>query len=399
VSERHGIVIIGAGLIGCAAAYYLSRSGHRVTVLDQGEINRGASGRNAGSLHFQIEPRMLDVLLSDPKKLAELIPVNLRAIEDWQRVPAELNCALEIVMRGGLIIAETEAEQAHLLRKVELEARAGLRVRMLDGAELRRVAPYLSERIRFASFCPQEGHANPRQIAPAYAAAARVAGCEFRLRTRVENLAPQGSGWRLRARVVGEAARPEDIDADAVLIAAGAWSTELLKPLGVAVPLAAVGLQMMVTQRTSPVMDHLVQHMGRRLSIKQVEAGNILIGGGWPAPLRGGSDLGERPNPELQERALIGSAAVAAHTVPATLRLSVIRSWSGIACIAPDHLPVLGAVDSLPGVYIAAGGSSFTLGPTYARLISELMCEGNTSMPIGLYRPERFTKPRTAKLH
>jgi sarcosine oxidase subunit beta len=204
----------------------------------------------------------------------------------------------------------------------------------------------------------------------------------------VRTLQPSMTGWRIFSHATD--APDIDIQAEAVLIAAGAWSKEILKPVGFHVPLTAVGLQMMVTQRTAPLMNHLVQHMGRRLSMKQVEAGNILIGGGWPARLQDVEELGEIADAQLHERAMIGSAAVAALCVPATRQLSIIRSWSGIACIAPDHLPVLGAVDSLPGIFIAAGGSSFTLGPTYARLISELMSSGRASMPIGLYHPERF---------
>ena len=388
MTEHYDVAVVGAGLIGCAAAHYLTRAGRRVLVLDQSEINRGASGRNAGSLHFQIEPRMVDVLLSDPQKLAELMPVNLQAIEDWQRVATELHCDLEIVMQGGLMIAETEAEHELLWRKNALEVQAGLTVRIVDRAELRRLAPYLSEQVRFAGFCPQEGHANPRLIAPAFAASARVNGAVFRLNARVRSLQPSITGWRIISHTTDAA--DIDIQAEAVLIAAGAWSKEILKPVGFHVPLTAVGLQMMVTQRTAPLMNHLVQHMGRRLSIKQVEAGNILIGGGWPARLPHPEELGSVAEAQLHERAMIGSAAVAAQTVPATRQLSIIRAWSGIACVAPDHLPVLGAVDSLPGIFIAAGGSSFTLGPTYARLISELIASGRASMPIGLYHPERF---------
>jgi glycine/D-amino acid oxidase-like deaminating enzyme len=402
VSGRCDVAVIGAGLIGCAAALNLARRGRRVVVLDQGEINRGASGRNAGSLHFQIEPRMVDVLLSDPQRLAELIPVNLQAIEDWKRVPAELKCDPEIAMHGGLMLAETDAEHELLLRKLDLETRAGLTVRVLDAAELHRIAPYLSERIRFASFCPDEGHANPRLVVAAYAAAARAEGVVFQLRARVESMEPHAGGWRLASRASSEAdaaAHPAEIFADAVLIAAGAWSREILRPLGVEVPLTAVGLQMMVTQRAPQLIGHLVQHMGRRISIKQLEAGNILIGGGWPALLRSPDELGYAADAELQEMAMIGSAAVACHTVPATSELSVIRSWSGIACVAPDHLPVLGAIDSLPGLFIAAGGASFTLGPTYARLISELISEGSASMPIGLYRAGRFAQPQIAAVH
>ena len=218
----------------------------------------------------------------------------------------------------------------------------------------------------------------------------------FRLNTKLLSLRPSTTAWRIDAH---SEATDMVIQAEAVLIGRGAWSKEIFKPLGFDVPLIAVGLQMMVTQRTAPLINHLVQHMGRRLSIKQVEAGNILIGGGWPAGLRHAEELGSIADAQLHERAIIGSAAVAAHTVPATRQLSVIRSWSGIACVAPDHLPVLGAVESLPGIFIAAGGSSFTLGPTYARLISELIASGSASMPIGLYHPERFGRAPGAEAH
>jgi len=394
MSASCDVAVIGAGLIGCAAAWHLAHRARSVMVIDQAEVNRGASGRNAGSLHFQLEPRMIDALVSDPERLAQLIPVNLQAIEDWRLLPKELGRDLELWMHGGLMLAETESDHRLLLKKTELETRGGLNVRLFDGKELRRIAPYLSPEILSASFCPDEGHANPRWVAPAFAAAARAAGVRFELHRRVQSLESRQGRWRLalaRALGTGSEAPAEvtAVDAGAVLIAAGAWSREILAPLGVTVPLTPVGLQMMVTQRTAPLINHLVQHMGRRLSIKQVEAGNVLIGGGWHTRLPGGG-LGEKPDAELQELALAGSSAVACHVVPATSALSVIRSWSGVACVAPDHLPVLGAIDSLPGMFIAAGGASFTLGPTYARLISELISTGSTSMPIGLYRAERF---------
>jgi sarcosine oxidase, subunit beta len=394
MSASCDVAVIGAGLIGCAAAWHLARRARSVMVIDQAEVNRGASGRNAGSLHFQLEPRMIDVLVSDPERLAQLIPVNLQAIEDWRRLPKELERDLELRMNGGLMLAESESDHRLLSKKTELETRGGLNVRLLDGAELRRIAPYLSPTIRSASFCPDEGHANPRWVAPAFAAAARAEGVRFELHARVQSLESRQGRWRLALARAGGAgsnapAGIRAVDAGAVLIAAGAWSREILAPLGVTVPLTSAGLQMLVTERTAPLISHLVQHMGRRLSIKQVEAGNVLIGGGWPARLWG-SGLGAGPDAELQELALVGSAAVASHVVPATSALSVIRSWSGVACGAPDHLPVLGAIDSLPGMFIAAGGASFTLGPTYARLISELISTGSTSTPIGLYRAERF---------
>lgn len=395
MSARYDVAILGAGLVGCAAAFELGRRGRRVGVFDQGEVNRGASGRNAGSLHFQIEPRMLDGGC-DPQRLAQLMPVNLRAIEDWRRLPELLHRDLELAMHGGLMVAETESERDLLARKWEVETRGGLPVRMLEGPELRNLAPYLSDHVRCASYCAVEGHANPRLVTPAYAAAASSLGAEIVPGARIRSLEPCSAGWRLHVEWAKEHGRagpaPTSVDAQAVLVAAGAWSAEILAPHGVHVPLEPVGLAMNVTERCKPVVRHLVQHVGRRLSVKQVEAGNVLIGGGWPAGLSGCSSLGPDPQVRLRESSMIGNAAIATHVVPALARLSLIRTWSGIASVSPDHLPVLGEIEAMPGVFIAAGESSFTLGPTYARLVSELICRGQASMPLHLYRPGRFER-------
>jgi sarcosine oxidase, subunit beta len=396
LTAHYDVAVIGAGLVGCATAFQLARRGQRVVVIDQAEMNRGASGRNAGSLHFQIELRVVETLERDPQRVAQLIPVNLQAIEDWKRLPKELGADLELAQHGGLMVAETDTEREVLQRKVSLETRAGLPVRLVEGAELRRIAPYLSSRIRCASYCPVEGHANPRLVTPAYAAAARRLGAEFRQGLQVSALEPHEGEWRIRAHHPSKdpphSQAPVVADAAAVLVTAGAWSRELLAPLGVQIPLAAAALTLNVTNRAAPLIEHLVQHIGRRLSIKQVKAGNILIGGGWPAAWAEGSDLGLDPEPHLLEASIIGNTAVALHTIPAIAQLQLIRTWSGIASEAPDHLPVLGAIGALPGVFIAAGGSSFTLGPTYARLISELICDGAASLPTDLYRPDRFAR-------
>ena len=395
MSARYDVAVIGAGLVGCAAAFELGRRRRRVVVLDQGEVNRGASGRNAGSLHFQIEPRMLEHG-GDPRRLEQLIPVNLQAIEDWRRLPALLQRELELAMHGGLMVAETPAERALLARKWEVEQRGGLPVRLLEGAELRSLAPYLADQVCCASYCPAEGHANPRFVTPAYAAAARRLGAEIIPGARVRALEARSEGWRVHVERMREGggipAASFPVDVEAVLVAAGAWSTEILAPYGVRVPLEPVALGMNVTERCMPVVHHLVQHVGQRLSVKQVEAGNVLIGGGWPASLPARPDLGPDPQVRPRESAMIGNAAIAIHVVPALAGLHLIRTWCGIASVSPDHLPVLGPVAALPGVFIAAGESSFTLGPTYARLVSELICLGQASMPLHLYRPSRFER-------
>jgi sarcosine oxidase subunit beta len=385
--SHHDVAIIGGGLVGCATAYYLARAGKRVILLEHDELNRAASGRNAGSLHFQIEPRMIEALREEPDHLAALVPVSLQAIEDWKRLPGELGGELEVAMDGGLMVAESEDQWEVLQQKHRLEARAGLDVRLLSGGEIRSVAPYLSAAVRYAAYCPSEGHANPRLVTPAFARAAIGLGAEVRTHSHVTAIEPHGA--RFSIRITGDEAAGV-ITADSVLVAAGAWTRTILQPLDIHLALEPVGLTMSVTEPAPPLISHLVQHIGRRLSIKQVADGNILIGGAWPALLTGTPDalpLGQ--DPKLQELAIIGNAAVAVHVVPEIRPLTLIRSWSGIAAVTPDHLPILGPVKSMPGLYVAAGGSSFTLGPTYARLIAEEIARGHSSQ-LRPYLPERF---------
>lgn len=394
----YDVAVIGGGLIGTAASYFLAGLGARAVVIERGQINSGASGRNAGSLHFQLEPRMADSLSGAPQEVAQLVPLSLQAIEDWRRLSTELGCELEIAMHGGLIVAETDDDRALLERKTELENLFGLRSQLLGPVELRRLAPYLSPKIVAATFCEFEGHANPRLVTPAFARAGAKRGVAYRVETAVAGIRRFEGCWRLSL-----VASPDDvgcqhasehaseiIDARSLLIAAGAWSVPILRALGLDLPLWPIALTMSVTERTRPFVGHLIQHMGRRLSLKQAEAGNLIVGGAWPARLIWtGSTLGES-RAELLADAIIGNLRVASDVVPAMADLHLIRSWSGIASDTPDHLPLLGRVPGVPEVYIAAGGSSFTLGPTLSRLVSELITMGRTDFDLRTCEPARY---------
>src|SRR5580698_10816196 len=108
------VVVIGGGLVGCAAAYYLSKSGAHVLLVDSSDINGEASGRNAGSLHFQLEYRLIKYGDDQAARFAQIIPLSLAAIEDWARLESELKSTMEVQMRGGLIVGETSDDLKQL---------------------------------------------------------------------------------------------------------------------------------------------------------------------------------------------------------------------------------------------------------------------------------------------
>lgn len=387
---RFDVVVLGGGLVGCAAAYYLSRAGARVLVVERSELNREASGRNAGSLHFQLEYRLVRYGESQAAQFAQVIPLSLVAMCDWAELQQELHAELEIEMAGGLILAESPADVASLEQRQVLQERWGLPTRLLSVREVRRLAPYLSESVTAASYCEREGHANARLVTPAFARRAAALGAQIRCRTRVAAVARDGADWQVAMEA--REGHVEEVGAGALLNAAGAWAGELAAMAHLHLPIYPVPLSMNVIERCEPLIPHLVQHASRRLSLKQVGAGNLLVGGGWPSRFNSeGSTMNVhgRPTPVVEN--LVQNLSLAARLVPALRRLHLLRTWTGTTGVTADQMPLLGEVPEAPGYYVAAGGAAFTHGPTYARLISELILEGRPSTPIDLYSPARFS--------
>lgn len=385
--RRFDTLVIGGGLLGCAVAYYLAREGLEVLLVEKEQINRQASGQNAGSLHFQLEYRMIENGEAAAKKAAEALPLHLDAQRRWMDLPAELDADLGVAQHGGLMVAEDARQVATLERKIALERSFGLDVRLLDKAALHSLAPYLSDSVVAAAYCPGEGKADPRRCALAYARAAQRHGAVLRTDVGVDALEPVNDldGWRARLSDASVCR------ARTVVIAAGAWSGRVAQLAGVALPVSPVGLTMTATGRSAPLIKHLIQHAGRRLSMKQTPEGNILIGGGWPARLRqehGIVDLERRP--ELLLGSVTANMAAAAEVVPGVAHLPVLRIWTGTTALVADQLPLLGEVPKTRGVYIATGGSAFTLGPTYARILADQILARPQSFNTQAYEPKRF---------
>lgn len=387
----YDIAVIGGGLIGCASAYYLSKSGARVVLLERGELNQGASGQNAGSLHFQLEHRLVQDPGLDVRELEYHVGLAKTAIEQWRGIGTELGADTELNMNGGLMVAETRVETELLERKLRIEQSQGLVVEMLDGESARKLAPYLSKRIQAALHCPDEGHCNPRLLTPAYARKALELGATIITGANVTAFHRTANRWRVTyANKTGTKAT-EQVTCDAVLDSAGAWAAEIGVMANLHLPLFPVGLTLNATERTGPQIQHLIQHIGRRLSLKQTDDGNLLIGGGWEARLRQRAGHWFRMrSADICLDSVCGNLRAAVEVVPMIQSLRLLRSWTGTTATTPDQLPILGEIPRAHGFFVAAGGTGFTHGPTYARLVSEQMLTGTSSFPIDTFSPSRF---------
>src|SRR5690348_12088043 len=181
---RTEILVVGGGLAGCAVAYFLSREGREVTLIERYDINSLASGSNAGSLHAQIP---FEPFLSEgegwARQFSPVVPLLVHSIEMWRSLSEELGVDLEVSTAGGLLVAETDGELQDIRRKLAIERACGLDIQVVGREELAALAPYLTRAAVGAAFCPMEGRANPLVAAPAFARRAEAFGARVLRRT------------------------------------------------------------------------------------------------------------------------------------------------------------------------------------------------------------------------
>ncbi len=391
MTDKADVLVVGGGLIGTGLAWRLALGGASVILVEAGDLNAGASGQNAGSLHFQLERRFLEQDEAAMLQASPIAALSRLAVDDWRGLEAQLGADLHVAMDGGLMVAETAEEVRLLEKKRDQEAVHGLKTDLLDGDQARAIAPYLSPSILAASHAPYEGHADPRAVTPAFARAASAAGVSIRLSTRLLALGKSGGGFR--ATVRDGAGRHDTIEATSVVLAAGVATRDLGELCNLHLPVFAAPLMLSATERTPSFIPHLVQHVGQRLSMKQTHSGNVLIGGGWPSRFvqkpSGGLDLYARPI--VDPAALDANLRIAVRVAPQVADLNLLRTWTGATSVTADQLPLVGPVRALPGLYVATGGSGFTLGPTFARLLAaQILGDAEAADALRIVSPARF---------
>jgi sarcosine oxidase, subunit beta len=367
--ETADVVIVGAGILGAATAYHLAAAGHTVAVLERGGVNRESSGTTAGNLHIQaIHARRPSQLV--PVDIGRLLPLQAQASRYWSTIEDDLERTVELRRGGGFMIAETAAEIAELRRKHALESASGLRTQLLDGDAARAVFPLLSRTVAMADWSGEDGYANPLLVTGAYLDAAVRHGATVRAFSPVTCVARQRAGYLVTA---GQ----QRWSAPVLVNVTGPWISSVAALCGIEITMSPVAIQMHVTVRIPPVMDCLVQHIGHGLSVKQVAAGQILVGGGWPAARL---DLDGRSPASVAS--LRGNLALATRILPFISELRLLRMWAGPLGATPDEMPVIGQVPGWPGYFLAGGTYAFTLAPLWARCLAALI--GGQDPPVSL---------------
>jgi|MDTC01.1.fsa_nt_gb glycine/D-amino acid oxidase-like deaminating enzyme len=374
------VLVVGGGVVGCCAAYYLARLGLDVVVIDRDGINDQASGVNAGSLHLMIVSRFFKS--RDPLWIAgrnRLLPLVMASVETWRELAGELDRDIELVLDGGLMVAETDGQLRMLEEKAKEERSHGLDVEVVSGSDLRSIAPYFSERVIGAAFCPDEGKINPIMATGAVARGAERAGTRFLRSTELLALETTGDGFK--ALTDNGAIRCRR-----VVDAAGAGAATVAAMVGVRLPIETHARLMNVTEAAPPLVKHLVQHGDRMLSMKQAARGNVVIGGGWPAVFDHATG-----RPDVIKKSIKGNLGVARSVVPGLGPLRLLRTWGGMLTLTPDGDAILGEVPGVPGFYLAVPPNpGFTGAPICGRLLAERIAGKTSTFDLDAFSVERF---------
>jgi sarcosine oxidase subunit beta len=361
------VAIVGGGTAGCSTALHLRWRGATVVLLERGVCGGQASGVNYGGVRQQ------------GRNLAEL-PLARRSREMWGRLAEIVGSDCEFAASGHVKLARSDADMAELEAYREAVRPYGLALELLGRNDLRARYPYLGDAAVGGSLCADDGQANPRLVAPAFAHAARAAGADIREHAPVTTFEHDGTRFRLRT------ADGTEVSAATLVNVAGAWGHEIAARFGESVPEDVTAPNMCVTE---PVPYFMVPNFGvcgGGFYVRQIPRGNVIFGGG-----RGIADReGLRAYP-VATTTLDASAQTIA-LVPRLRHAQIIRTWTGIEGAMPDDIPVIGPSRTTPGLFHAFGfsGHGFQLGPAMGAVLCELILDGATPTPIGPFDIGRF---------
>ena len=366
VARDVDIVIVGGGIVGASCAYFLAERGAEVLLLEAGRIGREASGVNAGGVRQQA------------RALPEM-PLALESVRLWADLERRLEVPLEYERCGDLRIVESAEDAARLRAVAARERETGLALEWVDGAALRALVPSIAPGVLGGTFCPTGGQANPLRVAAAIGRRARDLGAIVWEGCPVRALARDGEGFAL------DCAHGR-LRAGRVVLAAGAWTPIVAEGLGARLPISLFVPQMQATVPLPRVLGTVLLGFTRKLSMKQMRSGAVLVGGGK----RGWGDLVTRAKGLAAESMRLG-AVDAVDVLPLLGRTETTRTWVGLEGLTSDEMPIIDCLET-DRVYVAAGfsGHGFAIGPVVGRLLAEWLLDGTPSMDVSAFRLNRF---------
>lgn len=373
------VIIVGGGVVGCAAAYYLAKAGNSNVIVLEGSksIGHGGSSRNGGGVR------------QSGRDVREL-PYAMYGIKHlWPTLSEELGVDVEYTQKGNLRLGKTEAHLKKLQTLASNAQSVGLDVRMVDGKEVQEICPYLSKEIIGASWCPTDGHANPLTTTLGYYKRALEMGVRFFTGAEVVEL--QKVKGKIRKVILKDGTVMEG---ETVILAAGYESRYIARTVGIDIPMTRLIDECLVTEMQPHMFDIMLGTAGADFYGHQAKHGSFVFGSdsGYEAV----TDMKDPSEMITNSLTLSASCRAIMDYVPALKDAKVVRSWSGWLDDSFDGVPFISPVEEVPGLILACGftGHGFGTAPVVGLMLSQMVVGEETVVDLGALRYDRFQPVR-----
>jgi sarcosine oxidase subunit beta len=375
------IVVIGAGIIGSSTAYYLSKSGYQVALVDKGDIANGTSSRCDA------------VALISDKKPGIDTDIGYRSIEMYKELAKELSFDFQFSTRGSLYVCETEKELEIAAEYAENQNNDGYHLQIVDEKEIFDIEPKLAKDLVGGIWTEVDSTMNPYLVCYAFVEEAKKYGLKLFTNHEVRDIG-RGPKGNVEKVVTDQG----DIHTEKVVNCAGVWASQIGEMVGIDIPICPRKGMILVTEKIERLVNQKVHEFGYMLSkfedvnykrnvsdlvennniaftIEPTDAENYLVGGHRAF---GGYNI------QSENEVIRGIAERAIRFIPDLKNVGIIRTYAGVRPWVIDHLPIVSGVEEVPGFYIASGheGDGISMAPITGKMITQLISGEETDFDI-----------------
>lgn len=365
------VIVIGAGVAGCAAALALRRLDLRVTVIGHGDAYAGLRG--------------LGILGGCPLDDA-LLPLAGQAAALWRDLPKRLGLSDMHRRSGHLALATDELEMTRLAGHADRLAKLDMNGETLDIAELHRRHPWCGADVVGGLWAQGGGRIDPIRLGLAYARAARLAGVDLREGVAVTGIDAMSAGYRVTTD------KGYRLHGRLLVNAAGVDAAHIADRLGDLLPVAPRRFLVAATEPATLDIAATASHAADRLTLAQRSSGQIL----FRRTLTPETADGEEGHGPAMVDALLAAMRALARVAPRLSECRVVGSWTGREAVTPDRLPIIGESARLSGVFhlFGFGEHAAFLIPAAGEALAEVIANGGTTSGIDLapFSPGRFSR-------
>ncbi|HBY95150.1 MAG: FAD-binding oxidoreductase [Ardenticatenaceae bacterium] len=378
-SQTADVAIIGGGITGIATAYYLSKRGLRVTLIERDHLAAGSTGRTVAGVRQQGRSRWQ-------------LPLMFEAVKRWKTLEEELGAPVGYQQHGHLMLAANEDVLDFFKTGpygVDEQATEGLDTRIVSREEVLELVPRLKGPFVGGRYTGSDGGAHPQLTVNAYARAAEARGAKLLLGTEAVGLVIEGD------RVRGVKTSAGTVEAPFVVNAAGVWAKEVGSWANLDLPITPERGQVLLSGPLPPLVRPYVIHgdlEGQRVYLRQRHDGRIITGLGNPEQKPGWStDVDPDFESELRRRLRI--------LIPDLADIPRESTWGGLYEVTPDTEFIIDVLQEPQGLVLACGFSAqgFGPGPAVGDLLAEWIATGKRPELLAPFSPERFKRGTVRK--